>query len=217
MINELTNRTPSNQIGTVSKSIKISNEDITFERKDNIFLLKDDPLPDISNNLYLVYANKSGAITHIVFNFRDYAREISIQGNSNEAVESMHLLLSDKLLKKTIIMGGGTFRIIVYFTLCLIGGALIISGCLPHIKLLNYQRVVIIVFGFLSIIFSFVQLILGSKWFPGFVLYKESNSYIFNYSAEISFFGVILTVLLFPIGIYFSYRFSAKGKISKEE
>ena len=58
MINELTNRTPSNQTGTILNSIKVSNEDITFERKDNILLLKEDPLPDISNNLYLIYANK---------------------------------------------------------------------------------------------------------------------------------------------------------------
>jgi hypothetical protein len=57
-------------------------------------------LYQIFQKLYLSYENKSGQITNIVFNFRDYGREISIQGNSNEAVESVHLLLVDKFSKK---------------------------------------------------------------------------------------------------------------------
>jgi hypothetical protein len=194
--------------------IRISGGDVTLEKEGTFLLSKDDPLPDVSRDLYLVYRNKSGPITYITYNFSDLERKLSIQGISNEYVESIHLLLLDKFSNKSFYAGGQQFRMIIFIILVIIGAFIYIFAS-NYNNLSNMHRIGFIILGLFIFLLG---IILGlGNWFPGFGLYKDSTSFIIKYSAEISFISLIITIAFFPIGIYFSRRFSIKSKVSSED
>jgi hypothetical protein len=191
--------------------IKISGADTTLEKEGNFILSKDDPLPDIGYELYYNFSNKFGPIYEVTLFFRDYKRTISIKGNSQDAVESINLFLLNKLENKSTLFAGNTMRLSVLIGLVVLSW-IIIGSALNKKELINSFRIVFILMGGIIIIGSFI-LLFNDKTLSGFEIYKDSVSFIIKYSAEISFIALLLTILLFPIGIYINYKLSSKRKV----
>jgi hypothetical protein len=210
MRNQLFSSLSMDQQNKAYQYIKLSSEDMTLEKKGDIVLSREDPLPELSRDLYIIYRSESGSISEININFGDSKRTISIQGNSKDAVEAMNLFLFDKFDRKTVIIAGVIIRMVVYF-ICLIFSIILIVYSASKKELNSIFRIAGIVVGG-SLIIIGVIILTSSKVFPGFEIYQESATALVKYSAEISFLALLLTILFFPIGVYFNYKFSGNKK-----
>jgi hypothetical protein len=98
----LTNQLPKDDnsidFEKIGQQLKVSDDNITINKDNNLLFSKDDQLPDISYRLNYEYYNRSNLakITKINIDFTDYKREISIAGNSQDHVDALIAYLINK-------------------------------------------------------------------------------------------------------------------------
>lgn len=184
----------------------ISGKDVTITKEDDFALSQNDRIPDKAAELSYSYSYSKGEITEILIRFNDNRRQISIEGSSPDSVNAIYAFLNDQFLEHKIIIGGKKFRIIGAVILFIIAMTFWMFSLLSQKNLLQISCAIIAAFIYLSTL-----LLPFSRWFPGFAIYNDSVSFPVRHAAQISLFGVILSLFLFIIGILITY-FMTKNK-----
>lgn len=210
--NQLLANPQPTQAGEVYEHIKITGGDLTIEKTGAFTFTKDDRLPEMAEDLIYSYSNRGGSVNEIYIFLHDSNRTITVSGTSPDHVDATYAFLVNKLSEKAITMGGRKFRNISAIFLFLIASAL---WNIPLWKkeLPMFSRVALVICG-IGIFISIFALPFN-EWLPGFAIYTDTTSTIVKYSAEITFFGVILSIIFFIASIYLSFKLSKRGASDK--
>lgn len=185
----------------VEQHLEISDGEKTITYKGVATTLPFERLPEICYDLtysYYVMFSEDSPISQISMNFNDYSRTLTVQGSQPEQVDGLFLLIQDDILQHTSRFGGAGFRILFTLSICIL---LFVAGALfSHLRQ-NWRYLA------LGSICAFTALIGGmvlspNKFLPGFALISGEVSWIRRYSAEIGFYGLIITLLIAIVHLF---------------
>ncbi|MFA5167195.1 MAG: hypothetical protein WC530_01545 [Candidatus Omnitrophota bacterium] len=192
-------------------SVQVTAGELTISVKDDLRNIDFSHFPNVSYELtYKYYDGKLGnSITQVSISLSDYRRTISITGNRPDQVEALFAMLINDLNRHRIWLGGLLFRTILAIILALLCGWLFAYlAMVAFLKLGGHSRpvtnedlgpIAFPLFVSFSIFFSWVMLGIGVKVLPAFAIFAGEVSWLRRYSAEISFYGLLVTIILFPI------------------
>jgi hypothetical protein len=185
----------SESVTTVVHQVEISDNEKTITYKGPAASLPFERLPEICYKLtylyYLPYSEDS-SVSQIQMNFDDYSRTLTVQGSQPEQVDGLFLLIQDDISKHISRFGGSGFRqsLVMLIYLFLIGMFFLFY----YLHNNGWYIAFGIICGATVLLVGFFLLL--QKILPGFALISGEVSWIRRYSAEIGFYGLIITLLV---------------------
>jgi hypothetical protein len=185
----------SESVTTVVHQVEISDGEKTITYKGAAANLPLERLPEICYKLtYLYYAKslEDSPVSQIQMDFNDYSRTLTVQGSQPEQVDGLFLLIQDNILQHVSRFGGVGFRLIFGMSiyLVLIG----LGSFFYYLHNNGWYFLIGSICGAAVLIGGFLLPI--QKILPGFALISGEVSWIRRYSAEIGFYGLIITLLV---------------------
>jgi hypothetical protein len=201
----------SESVTTVVHQVEISDGEKTITYKGSVASLPIERLPEICYKLtyfyYLPYSEDS-SVSQIAMNFDDYSRTLTVQGSQPEQVDGLFLLIQDDISKHISRFGGSGFRQLfvmsIYFLVVGLGAFFYFLRRNGWYFLFgSICGAAILIVGFLLPL---------PKILPGFALISGEVSWIRRYSAEIGFYGLIITLLIASIPFLKIHKKHARKK-----
>ena len=189
----------SEQMNYMRKKITISTGNTKVELKGHSLFAHGAKLPEAAYSLSYSYYLDDGSVSDVTLDFYDYSRRLSVSGSSPEQVDSIFTSLEKDLLYYSTSIGGTEFRnFAAFFLFMLLFISLILTGMYCWIN----KRPRAIGMPILSLLVLVLLLVLPfDKILPGFAIYNGDPSFLVRYAPQISFLGLIVSLL----GIAFSY------------
>lgn len=198
----------------------VASETLTLSTGDQDFAFGGHAISDRTNLPTTVYKLEyeaffeHGAISRIDIELEDYRRTISVSGVSADQVDVIESALERDLSTYAAFPGGMVFR---SFCVSLIGlccyFVLIFFAVLIFGKESIFQKPLLvscIVTAFAVQVLTY--LLPTEKWFPGFAAFKNEASWIVRDGPQISFFGVVVTIIGIPLSLLLSRWFGQANK-----
>jgi hypothetical protein len=142
---------------------------------------------------------RSGALTEIFLSLDDSRRRLSVAGESEVAVNSTFLIISDELRKHQTLFGGSDRRFGAIMILCIAVGPL--SGLLQSKGFKSARPLVAIPVAALIVNFA-----MGPNLFPGAPVFSGEASWVIRNNPMVGLVSLIVGTLLSVIGIWLSLR-----------
>lgn len=143
------------------------------------------------------YALRTGGsnITAVSLDLSDYRREVTVSGHSPDQVAALLALIQEQLKPNMVWYGGAMFRLV---------GEMLIVVCVGAYLFATWQRKYVNIW--LSVIIFAAGLsawvLPWQQWFPGTVLFAGDASVLERYAPQISFAGLVVTVLGTAVSLY---------------
>ena len=195
------------------ESVTVSDGAVTLQKTGASTFGGADRVPDVATELKYYYRNPSGPIEEIWMAFRDLSRTITIAGLMPDQVDAVEALLRQKFSEKSIIMGGDQFRMLGAIML------MAISGALWNIPLWWKKASVVLRVALIAAgigLYLCILILPFDRWFPGFAIYAGPTSFMVRYSAEITFAGLVLSIVFFVASIFIANWFSRRNQAKVE-
>lgn|GEM_PF-3726821 len=172
--------------------------ELTVLAKDDLSQIDFSKYPNVAYSLdYNFYQAGAGkAITQISIELSDYQRSIRVTGNKTDQVEALFMVLKNEL-NKHYAFGGGEVRrsmALIFFLLTLppfyfFG---VPSPFYKGKRLADLTRILAVLYACFWISTFFTPY---DKLFSGFAVFEGEVSFIKRYSAEMTFFGLAISLL----------------------
>jgi len=203
-------------------ALRLFTNSLTITAGESTILVNDDlqninfsKYPEIAYELRYDYydSRPSNSITQVSIDLRDYSRTIKIAGNKPDQVEALFVMLKNDLGKHRVLFSGPTFRtwlLIFVVTLIWLPAWFFTAPSSPFFKtgrfaLLGMWCSLVGIVLCLSIFF-----VPYPKFFSGFAVFTGEASWVKRFAAEISFYGLSLTVIFLPTIGWFINLFRKK-------
>lgn len=176
--------------------LTVRGDDFTVTKKTLLLNLDYSIFPKEAYSVEYTFYSSNHPINYVNIDLSDYSRKITVQGTSPEQIEALFALLKNELDRGTIIFGGMMFR---YWAYILATGFLLLLFINPGNILgeTKFNKIISAIAGIMAVLFMFsIYFLPYEKHFPGFAVYSGEVSFIRRYSAEISLFFGLLSVLL---------------------
>jgi len=153
------------------------------------------------------YDARGAPISSAVVDLNDWSRSVEIEGADPAQVDALFALLSQEVSGHSTWFGGTGFRFLIMLCLWVTGTAFInltfSKGNLvfpaPHVR--PFVVVGLLILGLLFLIEP-----VGSRWFPGTVVWASHPSFWGRHSALISFIGALLGMVAILQAAYLARR-----------
>lgn len=155
-------------------------------------------LPDsVDSFQYTASTGGSAAITNLAMDFTDYKRTLLVSGQIPEQVDAVFSALREDLLKLSTPIGGSVLKNTLGLTaIWLLVGALIWLGAT---WLQTHRRTLQLPIAICAALLSTILLLPTGDLLAGFSAVRGDASFMVRYGSEISFWGLVLAVVLAPL------------------
>jgi len=162
--------------------------------------------PSSANYVFFEYRNWDAPITHIEIRLSDTRRTLEVKGKSIEQVEAVYRVLTSKLEELAGGLGGSQFRTFGAIVLLISGG---LFPLLSFLFRSRYIEIALLVLG--PLLSISVWVFPWNDWFPGVVVVHGDASFIVRYASELSFVGLVLTLVTFLLSIVYARHLASRG------
>lgn len=166
-------------------------------------------VPEVAYDFEYMAIGESGPITLIRIDCSDRYRNITVSGHSADQVDTVASALERGFADHTAFAGGLRFRFLLasltslagYFVMVLLSRKIFGKDALENGSIMGTCGVVAVV---IQLSFLFLP---TDRWFPGFAAFKSEASWLVRCGPQISFFGVVVTIVAIPLGVLLSRWF----------
>jgi len=178
------------------ESVRFSTDKVTIEISGHSFLSSGVKLPEASYRFSYGYFNSNNPISGLDIDFSNYSRTFFVSGSSPEQVDALSAMLEKDLLSFSSSIGGSSFQIVI----SLLKLILVIAIILTTITCIATKQIqVVVVPIFLSIILFFLNFLPFDDILSGFAVYAGDSSIFIRYGPQITFWGVVITIIGIPL------------------
>jgi hypothetical protein len=187
----------------VQESLSISGYGITITQEGEPQLSIPLASIDVADSVNYYYYNSGAAVSLVHIKLRSFTREISIEGKSQEHIESLAAYIRQSFDKYTIWFGG--------FRACITLGVVIIIAINFHYIILerNYFSLPRETYWILSLVAPvLVLLVVWLDLFHGIGVYRGDVSFYKRYKHQITLISLIVGLIALFLGTYLSLHYS---------
>jgi hypothetical protein len=180
----------------LEENVTFSTNKVKIEISGHSFLSSSARLPKASYRFSYSYYYSGNTISIVNIDFSDYSRTFSVSGSSPEQVDALSAMLEKDLLNFSSSIGGSWFRTVIglvkFFLICLI--FLVTLYCIveKHIRLIGVPI-------FSLIILICLYLLPFNDILSGFAVYTGDSSSLIRYGPQMTFWGVMITIIGIPL------------------
>lgn len=166
--------------------------------------------PEIAYRVNYRYGWGDAPLSGIRIRLADYERSVTVTGSSKENVEAIAASIAEDLGAHRTVLGGGATRFWLYAlcSFCAIMLVPIVTRMLPSGSQTSPALVVCGLLSLALLVISF-KVMSADRMFSGLVVVKGDASWTTRYSAVITLWGFILSVVFFVVSLLVSVRLSA--------
>lgn len=191
------------QVANVASSSDNVDESLALEGKGRAIEINDlakDVLPAGSpkafHKIRYHFRQSKAPISSVLLLFRDYKRDVYIEGTSSEQIDALAALLSRELGRFGSV-GGHDQRLIPMLVLLMVGATFVAASLILDF-LSNKTRLLMALVG--VVIFLIVTLCPWIDWMPGVAVFQGEASWLIRYGPQMGFFGLVLTIVGLVVG-----------------
>lgn len=159
----------------------------TYERK-----------PEVGYEFTYSYYNNEGIISEVSLRFSDYSRKLTVEGSDPNHVDAIFTMLKEQIEKRQTLFGGSSLRGIGGLVLGIMASLFLLLGIEIPLRIDLRDRIFLIMIG--TIIIILLLSLPFKNWLPGFAVYSGDASWVVRNSAQITFFGVIISIAI-PLAV----------------
>jgi len=178
--------------------------------------------PPVAYEIRYVYKNRAAPITMVVIDLQEPARLLMVAGTSSDHVDALFSMLQSSISDYGTWLGGFYLYMLTLglaaIPLSLVAGLLLRRHFERTLHDATYHLVMRSLLFLSAVVIGGVSgfLILGINWFPQVSVYKGEASFIVRRAPEIQIFGILVTMCLSLLGLYYT-RSGSRRKASPGE
>jgi len=144
------------------------------------------------------YSRDDCPVSEITITLSDYTRSVSVTGSKPEQVIALFSMLSDEIGSRTTFAGGIGFRVIAGSLILAV--LVVLSRVVPEAVDRGLLRTVLAIYAIVLVGGLCLLALPWTRWLPGAALYSSDASFVVRNAPQITFFGVILSVVIPMLG-----------------
>jgi len=180
----------------ISESITFDANDTKIEISGHSFLPSGIKLPKRVYYVFYEYRHSDAPISGVKISLSDYSRTLTVSGKSPEQIDALSAMLTNDLMKFSSNIGGSWFRMVLglikFILIALVAILTLYCVVEKRIRLIGIPI-------FLLIILICLYSLPFDDILSGFAIYSGDSSIFIRYGPQMTFWGVIVTIIGIPL------------------